>query len=340
MDSIPTSFDQTFPADPPKDLRLVFLIGMPRSGTTWITWLLTHHPEVVTFRHSGMFFCFEHLQKWWTRDIKFSSGTDLGEDGYEMSSSAEKLEEEELCQLLRRTGSHVFERLTREAPNARALVDQTPEHIALTPFIRKIYPEACFLHVVRDPRAVYSSIRRAADSWAAPGSFPRNPVQIARRWRDLVIKARALRETDANLFELSYEKIHAEPEAELRRMHEWIGLGTNDELVKKSVEASGIDKLRAKAKAPSGFFRRGSASGWREELKASEIKAIEHEAGAEMQEWGYELLYPSQQKKPFSVRSYDAMSKLVKKKSGGRIMRFFEGTLARTNRALELMRSD
>ena len=333
-------FDALFPADPPRDLRLVFLVGMPRSGTTWITWLLTHHPQVVTLRHSGLFFCFDHLRQWWQRPVKYTNGERLGEGGYETASTADLLEEGELAQLLRRTASHVYTKLAHDAPNALAIVDQTPEHIAQMPFIRSVFPEARFLHIVRDPRAVYSSIRRAADSWAAPGSFPRNPIQIARRWRRLLEGARALRESDADLFELSYETALEAPERELARLHEWIGLESDADMVQRCVDASSIDSLRKNAKAPSGFFRRGSASGWREELKTSEIRAIEHEAGDEMRAWGYELCFPDQRKAPLRVRSYDALAKVVRERRNGRLMRFFEGTLARTRRGLDLMRSD
>jgi len=327
-----------FPADPPRDLGLVFLIGMPRSGTTWITWLLTHHPQVVTFRHSGIFFCFEHLSKWWARDIKYTAGGERS-DGYATSSSAAALRQEDLHEALRSIGAHVFRRLASDSPGTRVVVDQTPEHISLIPFVRQVFPEARFLHVVRDPRAVYSSIRRAAEAWALPGSFPRSPIQIARRWRRLVSGARELRDSAGDHYELHYEAIHSDPEGELRRLHEWIGLDTDPELVHASVEASRIDKLRANAVAPSGFFRRGSAAGWRDELSASEIRVIEHEAGEEMQRWGYELVFPDRHEKPLRTRSYDRLAGYVRRR-GGRVMRFVDGTLARATRALDLMRSE
>lgn len=340
MSTADQSLDGLFPLQPERDLRLVFLIGMPRSGTTWITWLLTHHPEVVTFRHSGMFFCFDHVQKWWTRAIKYTTGGTDGEDAYSTASSADVLDPDELALALRGLSNHVFARLTEHSPAIRAIVDQTPEHIALVPFVRRVFPEARLLHVVRDPRAVYSSIRSAADSWAAPGSFPRSPVQIARRWRKLVSSVRELRQSGDGYHEVFYEQFHAEPHAELERLHRWIGLSTDAALVERAVSASRIDKLRENAKAPSGFFRRGSAGGWREELSSSEIKIIEHEAGDEMEAWGYERLYPRQTKKPLRLRGYEAVSDVVRKKRGGRVMRFFEGALARTTRTLDLMRSE
>lgn len=341
MSAVEPSLERLFPPDPPRELGLVFLIGMPRSGTTWVTWLLTHHPQVVTFRHSGMFFCFDHLQKWWTRDIKYTKGGALEQDGaYALASSAEALDPAELARVLRSVAGHVFERLVRDSPGTRAVVDQTPEHISLWPFVRRVLPEARLLHVVRDPRAVYSSIRSAADSWAAPGSFPRSPIQIARRWRKLLGAARELRDSGDGYHEVFYEKIHAEPQSELERLHRWMGLDTDPELVERSIAASRIDKLRANAKAPTGFFRRGSAGGWRDELSPSEIKVIEHEAGDEMEAWGYELCYPRLAKKPLRLRSYEAVSRLVRRKRGGRVMRLVEGALARTSRTLDLMRSE
>ena len=342
MASPDLTVETSLPADPPAGLRLVFLIGMPRSGTTWVTWLLTHHPAVVTFRHSGMFFCFDHLQKWWVRDIRYTKGGGGGGNGagtYATASSAETLSEARLDRELRSLGSHVIERLTRETPGARVFLDQTPEHIALLPFVQRVFPEARFLHVVRDPRAVYSSIRSAADSWAAPGSFPRSPIQIARRWRKLLAGARALRGSD-KCYELTYERIHAEPAGELEKLHRWLGLDTDARLVAESVAASDIEKLREHGKNARGFFRRGSAHGWREELSASEIRVIEHEAGDEMREWGYEPLHPRGAAKPMRLRAYNKLSDIVRKKPAGRLMRFFDGALARTNRSLDLMRSE
>ncbi len=339
MASVATSPGTRLPADPPEGLRLVFLIGMPRSGTTWVTWLLSHHPEVVTFRHSGLFYCFEHVWKWWTRDIRYTSGRRLAAgDAYATASSADALSPDELTGVLRGLGARVIERLCASSPGARAFVDQTPEHIAQVDFARRVFPEARFLHVVRDPRAVYASIRSAADSWATPGSFPRNPIQIARRWRRLVAGARVLQDGGERCLELSYERLHAAPEAELERLHRWLGLATSPALVRAAIAASDIAKLRESAPAPSGFFRRGSARGWEEELPPSVVRVIEHEAGDEMARWGYERRWPAG-RVPLSVRAYDRVAGAVRGRRG-RLVRAALGALARVNRTLDLMRQE
>jgi hypothetical protein len=59
-----------------------------------------------------------------------------------------------------------------------------------------------------------------------------------------------------------------------------------------------------------------------------------------MREWGYELLYPRPAGKPMRLRAYDKVSGFVRKKRAGRLMRFFDGALARTTRTLDLMRSE
>ena len=46
------------------DVQRVFIIGLPRSGTTWMMWLLAQHPEVVALQQSGMFLPIKRMEEW------------------------------------------------------------------------------------------------------------------------------------------------------------------------------------------------------------------------------------------------------------------------------------
>jgi len=138
----------------------VFIIGMPRSGSTWLMWLLARHPEVVIIQQSALFMPLQRLEDWWTEDHRFSmNGKDApapakprdlrdpkeagyGNGAYAMHRSTSVLATEELHRHCRGLCREFIGTLVRGTPGAKYLVDQTPEHIEFIPLIRAILPEA------------------------------------------------------------------------------------------------------------------------------------------------------------------------------------------------------
>ena len=55
------------------DLKHVFIVGCPRSGSTWTTFLMSHHPQVATFQHAKVFDYLAWMDRWWRNKAHFKA---------------------------------------------------------------------------------------------------------------------------------------------------------------------------------------------------------------------------------------------------------------------------
>jgi hypothetical protein len=187
------------------DDRLVFVVGCPRSGTTFLAGAIGSLPGFV----------------------------DLGEVAPVKASVPElvSLPPEQAAQRLRRT--LVVARRVGLVGAVRG-VEQTPEMAFLVDAAAEAYPEARIVHIIRDGRDVacsllargwLSSTRTGADDagfrfgahsrfWVEPSRADEfAEVSDARRtawaWRRYVTAAR---EAEANAYELRYEQLVEDPD--------------------------------------------------------------------------------------------------------------------------------
>ena len=203
-------------------------------------------------------------------------------------SLGDALSEERLFELSRPFAEDLFRRVAACSKDARVVVEQTPEHVRVTDEILRILPDAVFVHVIRDPRAVFASHKRAARSWGHPAHFIGDPIKVAREWCEEVQLGRNTKKHDGRYLELRYEDLKSNGETELARLFDFLGLETDEAFRRAALEACGIERLRAADLAPRGFFGRGEVDSWRAELSKGEIRAIEHLCWELMAELGYE----------------------------------------------------
>ncbi|MGH7560839.1 MAG: sulfotransferase family protein [Gemmatimonadales bacterium] len=297
-------------------MKRLFIIGPPRSGSTWTMFLIAQHPEVVVCQHNRLFEGLTGFRDWFRRMQRAGeSGSRFGisvvlptanGDGAEepVAEFRELLSEDEFHAICRQAVSAVYDRIASHKPGARVVVDKTPENARQGEFILKLFPDAYFLHIVRDPRAVSSSVVAAAKTFEK--RFPTEISKAGRMWRADTMKAREIGGMTSNYLEVRYEALKAGGPEELRRIFSWLGLPADLSLCERAVAASGIERMRELNLQTQGFFRKGEADSWREELSPSDVRAIEFIAGDLMDELGYPRLYPASRGKPMSLAYADA----------------------------------
>jgi hypothetical protein len=298
-------------------VKRVFIVGCRRSGTTWSMLLLGQHPRVVALQQIDFFRRLAHFGRWFgTRDeygscaltpkVKLGLASTPTEDGLARVQIADALPPARYLELVRPLVTGVYDELAAVNPDALAVVEQTPEYVQVWEEVLRVFPDAWFLHVVRDPRSVFCSHKSAAKSWADPTRFSHDPLSVGEEWVHDVTRARAIAAATPRYREVKYEELRREPVKGLAELFGWLELPFDEALCTRAVAACSMENLRKADHAPRGFFRKGEVSGWKAEMSSSELRALEHVAGPRMRELGYEPTTPAGAAPPLGVRWRDA----------------------------------
>lgn len=304
--------------------KLLFMIGSPRSGTTWAQLLLAQHPDLATAQETHVF---QHylapLQKRFEFDLART-------DAQRKVGLPTILSQADLHALMRTFAGRVLERIHAARPGARVLLDKGEDRDAA--LIHDVLPEAWFLHVLRDPRAVACSIRGASTSFGKHWA-PKSLVAAVEMWSAAVTSCRALSARTDRYREVRYEALTDDTPAELGAIHTWLGLATDREACARAAAACAFDELKKggdgasrpwdTAKEPAGFFRKGRPDAWREELSRAELEVVEHVASPLMEELGYRRETPAGGV-PRLLRGWER-----RRRAAARVRRVTEGLLHR-----------
>ncbi len=112
----------------------IFVVGMPRSGTTLVEQILSSHPEVVGANE------LEAIPRLFS-DFVRSSGVPSAREAFSSATS----------ERLRQYGEAYLKELRSFSSDARFIIDKLPGNFAFLGFIALILPEAKIVHCRRDP---------------------------------------------------------------------------------------------------------------------------------------------------------------------------------------------
>lgn len=260
--------------------KLVLVVGSARSGTTWLQRLLSQWPYAATVQETHLFSNYlRSLPESWRRHE--GSWTGL----------SHLISEDEFVEWMRGFAELCLGRIAEARPGARIVVEKTPKHGEYAADILRLFPEALFIHIIRDPRAVVPSLRAASGSWGSSWA-PSRLADACRKWRTDVANARTAATLTKRYVEVRYEAFHADGPGEIMRLFAWLGEPVSREEAESYVAASAFDKVRPTVSAPeevdAQFYRRGEVDSWRRELSGSDIAIIERLTRKQMAELGYE----------------------------------------------------
>jgi hypothetical protein len=265
----------------------VFIGGCDRSGTTYLGSLLGAHSACVTTPES----------QFKTDALRLFEGQGpLSEEVVNYITSHWRLKLWEL-------DSEAFGGLNRSSyteflsslvsvyqqgvakPEAKLWIDHTPNNLSYSHALLELFPEAKFVHIVRDGRAVAASV--------LPLDWGPNTADHAARWwleRLSSCFASELGLSPERILRVRYEDLVSQPEETLKTLCKFLGL----EFEGAMAQGGGLrvpGYTRTQHQLVEGKPDPSRIDRWKKTLSSREIELFEFRAADVLQHLGYPLVF-------------------------------------------------
>jgi hypothetical protein len=253
-------------ASSPLHDRLVFLVGAQRSGTNWLQRLLATHPDVVTLPAETHLF---------TGAITtLADGVQHGVLG-SPSTGTVFMDRPAFIAAARAFCDTAYGAVAdRLQPAARRVLERSPNHVEHLALIGEVFPDAWFVHIVRDGRDVTRSL--VSQRWG-PGSVE----DAAAVWARSVRAARDAAPGLSRYCEVRYEDLLGDPRTGARHLFEFLGLDPSDTVLDAVLAETGVAYNTDLRQPEVGIGK------WRAEWSERDLTAFERVAGDLRAELGY-----------------------------------------------------
>ena len=202
--------------------RLIFVGGCPRSGTTLVQNMLDSHPDVFGGPE------FLHLQDIIQLRKKLKRSISVG--WIDLFCSHEELDRH-----LRTLVQNLFLPLSDER-QCTYLSEKSPMNILVFSELIDLFPEAHFIHIIRDPRAIVSSMQdvrmRAKQKQVDIPSYTTS-ISSCIDFTRKCFKAgfSSLEKFPEKILTVPYEHLVSNPEKESKKICKFLGIDWNDQML-------------------------------------------------------------------------------------------------------------
>ena len=245
----------------------IFIIGAPRSGTTLLQRILSVHSELFSIEGETGLFSYQNIFDKKRHHFNFKS--------------------DQLTTLFKNSNdiidffTNAVNELKKNHHSSNRFVEKTPQHILHLPFLIKHFPNAKFIHIVRDGRDCYCSAQE--NSWV-PQS--RSIEEFARYWKKCVYKAISVNATE-NVLTIKYEDLVSKPNDVIPKVMNFLDLETEPcqtDHTKIANDQRARKKEFAKLQQP---INTSSINRWASTLNKKEVDVFSKIAGDQLRHYGY-----------------------------------------------------
>jgi hypothetical protein len=263
----------------------VFVTGAARSGTNWTLDLFAQHSEVCAIVETWLLTQTHGLtsvlaQREWNPSVSQGAVDRVGI----RHATVQLLPYEEMVRDLGDLVAGWLMRPVRE--EQRFLVAKEPLDLRSAAIL---FPEARFVHVIRDGRDVALSMRRASESWDASMGVGLPMSFRAEAWRRQVESVRAHRDVLGERYlEIRFEDLKRDVAAAARTLFDFARIPYDDSVldrVRQHTRLSSYDPTVRRSGFRGGG---GAAAGWRDRMTPREVVGFNRAAGHLLVELGYE----------------------------------------------------
>lgn len=269
----------------------IMIVGVPRSGTSLLTATLNNHPNLYISPESHYFFYvwgnrkifgdlnksqnFEKLLPYFESLKYIGSGWANTEiDTSTLRDKFFELEEKSYENLFL-----VFMELLAREKNKKIFGEKTPLHLYFLPTILRFYNNVKIIHVVRDARAVVSSL--LGTNWGKDliiySLFWKNCIGLIQKFKNAA---------QGNILEIKFEEMVEKPTKILSEICEFLEVPYFSSIL--DVQYINTSSENAKKSYTKGFDR-NAISRWKLSLSEKEISVIESITKNELLLYGFEL---------------------------------------------------
>ncbi|MGH8936866.1 MAG: sulfotransferase family protein [Acidimicrobiia bacterium] len=272
----------------------IFVVGCGRSGTTMLRLMLDAHDDLAIPGESHFIRKLYRMRRRFLRPDGSVDATSLASAvmqtphfrRWELPENlvwrrVETLDDPTFPSVL-----EAFFRAYAELHGKPRWGDKTPVYVRSIPVLAQLFPQARFVHIIRDGRDV-------ALSYLSVPWGPRNIWEVARKWRREVSGGRAAGAAlgDDRYLEVRYEDLVGRTRDVLHRVCDFADLPFEEHMLDFHTQA--VSRLEAGPQGPRfhGSVTKPPTPGlrdWRTEMTESQLLAFEAVAGRLLAELGYQ----------------------------------------------------
>ena len=215
------------------NLQPVFLVGTPKSGTSFLYSLFDSHPNVVSLLETFAYSDSKRRLLDRYQEMRPFSSNKRNTDSREDESSFPRWLLSRIIQAKVDDGPAPLEQKTH-------LVEKSPNHYDHASEVFADFPNAKVIHLLRDPRDNYLSLKRRANDSENPRYHDLNyhPINFigGRMIGSYEAAFRNVRKFGGKYRVLFYEDLIFGAESMMKEVVEWIGLPWNEALLKPTID--------------------------------------------------------------------------------------------------------
>lgn len=259
----------------------IFVIGVPRSGTTWLFDMIASHKDVASLNGSNTFlqmyvFPMENIyerEKHVFADSGFSRGL------------PSKYSKEEFEELIRDIIRSFYRRIPS---NRRFYVEKATDLTSEVHKIRKYIPNSKFIHIIRDGRNCTVSRIKNRKKYGYPFGIE-GVHEGAVTWKKQILEARSNSiEFSSDVLEVRYEDLLKDPVNNLRTIFNHVGLEADLESITEiarqhDYKTRPVSNPTSEVITPHGE----PVQAYESEMTRTEIAYFEYLAGDLLEALGY-----------------------------------------------------
>lgn len=267
----------------------LFIVGYPRSGTTLLLHMLLGSGEFPVYPFTETHFYSHHFRRYGklSNDARRSRFLAAVSEADWVKST--RMPITEIVRLWERRGATYgeFLRVVMDVMAASQgkshWVEKTPWHILYLREIQRDFPEARFIHIVRDPRDTCLSVWKAGWIGGRIADF----AAFALSWQWYVRRGTAFMTDNRDIgITIRYEDLVTEPSAVLGSVNRLLGTSMELESIVRSQTGVLTRSNTSHAQSMKGISS-AAVGRWRESDQVHKLEVVDALAGRTMRAHGY-----------------------------------------------------